>query len=257
MSGIRVIITEMNESYPEAFAGELQSSAKCDDVIRVNGADISGKDMYCSDEACADLHERLGGNDHPERGIHFIDTGNYHYLSRIFTSFIDEKYDLVLFDHHTDMQYGAFGDMLSCGSWAKEVLAHDDNLNSLTVFGPPAFEAEGEDVILDLAGKKICGRRFLGRGHDETFIEKDLPLYISFDKDILDPSVYVTNWDQGDMTVSEMKEALEKVSFERRIIGADICGGISMSDPLWNDADSEKNMKLDLYLFELTAGLMK
>ena len=251
MSGARVIFIEMNDECPGDFVEDLKESPKCDGTVVISCRDISGKDMYCSNEAYDIIRDRLIATGAPAKGIHYIATGNYHYLSRIFTSFIDERYDLVLFDHHTDMQQGAFGDMLSCGSWAGDVLERDENLNTLTVFGPPAFEIEGTEVSLELSGKNIQGRRFFGKAYEEGISEKDIPVYISFDKDILSESVFVTNWDQGDMTAEEMSEAIQKVTSDRKLLGADICGGISLNDHAWNEAAALKNKMIDIKLFEI------
>ena len=46
-------------------------------------SDIQETDMYCSPHACRKLKERLSGIG-PE-GIHFLDNGNYHYVTRLFT----------------------------------------------------------------------------------------------------------------------------------------------------------------------------
>ena len=37
-------------------------------------------------------------------GIHFLDSGNYHYVTGIMTEQIKQGFSLILFDHHTDMQ---------------------------------------------------------------------------------------------------------------------------------------------------------
>ena len=55
-------------------------------------------------------------------GIHWLDSGDYHYVSLFIQEMIREPYSLVLFDNHSDDQAGAFGDnLLSCGSWVSEV----------------------------------------------------------------------------------------------------------------------------------------
>lgn len=55
-------------------------------------------------------------------GLHWLDSGDYHYVSLFIQEMIDEPYSLVLFDHHPDDQAGAFGqELLSCGSWVSEV----------------------------------------------------------------------------------------------------------------------------------------
>ena len=58
--------------------------------------------LYCSDAAAAEIHRRI--DPYGTRGIHFLDSGNYHYVTKIMTDRIDEPFSLILFDHHTDMQ---------------------------------------------------------------------------------------------------------------------------------------------------------
>ena len=50
------------------------------------------------------------------------------------------------------------------------------------------------------------------------------PVYISIDKDVLDPSSAITNWDQGSLTLSELEQLLAVVFRQERVIGIDICG---------------------------------
>ena len=84
---------------------------------------ISGTDCYCDDEAVQAINAELNKAGHNDAsGIHFIDNGNYHYMSKIWTDMVQEPFSLVVFDHHPDMQEPRFGDILSCGGWIKKVL---------------------------------------------------------------------------------------------------------------------------------------
>ena len=55
-------------------------------------------------------------------GIHFLDNGNYHYMTKIFAEKINMPFSLVLFDHHNDMQQPLIHQLTGCGSWAAEML---------------------------------------------------------------------------------------------------------------------------------------
>lgn len=55
-------------------------------------------------------------------GIHFWDSGNYHYVTGIMTTLIKQKISLILLDHHTDMQKPMIEQMTSWGDWAGKVL---------------------------------------------------------------------------------------------------------------------------------------
>ena len=159
----------MNETYPVDFADILSKEGINDTYVRLSMKDVEGRNMYCDDEAYAAIRERLSETESPESGIHLIDTGNYHYMSRVFTSFIDEGYDLLLADHHTDMQEASFGGLLSCGSWAREVLEKDMNLRTLTVIGPEKFEPGGEDEELEptIGEPEVTNDEDFGDFHDE------------------------------------------------------------------------------------------
>ena len=78
-------------------------------------SDISGTNCYCDGDAQAQILERM--EKYPVSGIYFIDSGNYHYMSRIGIGRVKEPFNLLVFDNHTDMQLPAFGGLLSCGGW--------------------------------------------------------------------------------------------------------------------------------------------
>mgnify|MGYP003046681033 CR=1 FL=1 len=95
---------------------------------------IGGSRLYCS----RDAEEKIKALIAPAgvSGIHFIDSGDYHYISKIMTDFIKEPFTLVLIDHHTDMQDASLGgDILSCGNWAKKVLQENPYLQRLVLIG--------------------------------------------------------------------------------------------------------------------------
>ncbi len=196
-------------------------------------SDITGTDMYCDEEAEKEIVRRCIQT---AKGIHLIDSGNYHYMSRLFTSRIDRDYELVFFDNHTDMKPAMF-DMLSCGSWAKEVLEKDKNLQRILMIGPPDKSiSELPDEIRNNEKLVIISREELedilpGKDDKEEMklpekvgTGKALPLYISVDKDVLDISEVRTNWDQGSLTMKKLVFLIEKICEGRVLIGADICG---------------------------------
>ncbi|MBO7117444.1 MAG: hypothetical protein J6V81_02070 [Bacteroidales bacterium] len=75
---------------------------------------------YCSRQSADIIRAALAP--YGPGGLHWIDSGDYHYVSLFIQEMIDEPYSLVLFDHHPDDQAGAFGqELLSCGSWVSEV----------------------------------------------------------------------------------------------------------------------------------------
>ena len=120
--------------------------------------DLDGTRCYLDDFSKEELVQRI--KDFGYTGIHFIDSGNYHYLSLLWLMKIDQDFNLILFDHHPDNQPPSFGQITSCGGWvleAEETLSHLKNVFTYGV---------GEEIPINQ-------------------IPTDLPLYISIDKDIL------------------------------------------------------------------------
>jgi hypothetical protein len=112
------------------------SHVYCDENIPRNDklhwihcSDIHECDLYCSDAAATEIHRRI--DPYGTRGIHFLDSGNYHYVTKIMTDRIDEPFSLILFDHHTDMQSPMIEGMISCGDWARSVLLDNPQLQQL------------------------------------------------------------------------------------------------------------------------------
>jgi len=156
-------------------------------------SNLQGCCCYCDPEAEAALREAIAPM--PLSGMHWIDTGDYHYLSKLWMEKITEPFVLALFDNHTDDQATAFGSLLSCGSW---VLSAREEL--------PLMKADY------LNTSEIPG---------------DLPVYLSIDLDVLSPEYARTDWDQGSLSLSDLTDALGRIAFSHRIIGADICGGLT------------------------------
>ncbi len=217
------LILNFTDTYPEA----QESLTACfpeSDVIRLNFRDISGTDLYCDDEARAEILSRIGA--YPLRGVHFLDSGNYHYMTRLFTSRLDRDYALLFYDHHTDMQPASF-DLLSCGSWAKECLEQDPHLKKLICVGPPAESMAliPEELARDPRLACLDETTFLADpGIVAKALPPELPLYLSIDKDVLRKSDAITNWDQGNVSLDFLCEHLVSLLRGRDVLGIDICG---------------------------------
>ena len=99
------------------FSGiyEEEQFWKQERVSWVSLQEVSGTNCYCDEEAMKFLKKKIA--DYSPNGIHFLDSGNYHYMSRIWIEKIGSPFGLVVFDNHTDMQPPAFGGLLSCGGW--------------------------------------------------------------------------------------------------------------------------------------------
>ena len=176
---------------------ELESFYKHKNINWIDCLDIKGTRGYCSEEAKAKIIKRIG--DYLPAGIHFIDSGNFHYVSEFWIRKINYDFILIVFDHHSDMIKPMFGDILSCGSWILNALKNnqylcDNNLGDLKVW-------------------KII---------DELL--KQYPVYFSIDKDVLSEQVVTTDWQQGQMRLIEFKLILADLIKRGDVIGIDICG---------------------------------
>lgn len=100
---------------------------------------IHGTDCYCDEEGEAALRELIAA--FSPYSLHFLDSGNYHYLTKLWTDRIREPFSLVLFDHHTDMQPPMFEGLLSCGGWVKKMLDTNPFLRKVMIAGVPESEA--------------------------------------------------------------------------------------------------------------------
>ena len=188
----------------------------------VDCSDITGINCYADNEALDRLRDRL--QDVPLYGLHFIDSGNFHYLTYLFLERIRTDFVLVLIDKHPDCKTPLFGDIMSCGGWVRSALDSIAHLQSVYMVGiDDALLYELDDV---------------GKNRDRVNVTSalselsgiDLPVYLSIDKDVLDESIVVTNWDQGKMRFDELDEWITTVINEHEIIGVDVCGEPSLDD---------------------------
>lgn len=179
-------------------------------------SDIEGTRLFCDQEAEKQLKEMIKENG--ISGIHFIDSGDYHYITKLMIDFIQEPFDLVLIDHHTDMQSSVVGDMLSCGNWAQKAL-HHPFLHRLYLIGPSKHDL----TLVDTNKVLSISIEELEKGYSIP-LETKYPVYISIDKDALDERYAMTNWNQGEMSLSKLEDVLAYFLKNCEVIGIDICG---------------------------------
>ena len=213
----------------------------------------TGVNCYCTEEAEKEIKKKLQEFDCS--GIHFLDSGNYHYLSKFWVEKIEEPFALVVFDNHTDMQEASFWGLLSCGSWVRECILSNQYIKEVCVIGPPkkAF-LECEKEILekvtpisreDMKQEKSKWYEFLKRN-------KEIPVYVSLDKDILTVEEARTNWDQGDVSFEEIEKWLHERFSKCFVLGADVCGEHTPdTTSVSRQEDIEKNNVVNGKLWEL------
>ena len=196
------------------FSGiyEEQQFWKGKEASWVEARDIPGTNCYCDEDAMNEIRSRIAPYSSGE--IHFIDSGNYHYMTRIWLEKISEPFDLLVFDNHTDMQPPAFGGLLSCGGWIYDSVMELPLLQKVILIGPDeeAFsrvEPEIQKKVEFLSREKLRGMELM---EILDFVKEQTgknPLYISIDKDVLCPEDADTNWSQGDMRLETMVRCLE------------------------------------------------
>ena len=211
----------------------------CDENMKNNSqfhwidcSDIEGCDLYCSDEAAAKIQKRI--MPYGTKGIHFIDSGNFHYITKITTDQIKQPFSLVVFDHHTDMQQPLVNEMMSCGDWAGLVLDQNPNLKQLILIGPDAtdisqIDAIRKDRLLTFSAEELKNGTAQRKSTD---ILSGVPFYISIDKDVLSTRFTETNWNQRDMTLDMLEHLLGIILSRETICGIDICGECQPDLPL-------------------------
>ena len=263
----------------------------CDEYIKdidrfryIDCSDIEETDMYCSKEAYKRIWEKI--KPYGIQGIHYIDSGNYHYITKIITDHIDEPFGLVMYDHHTDMQIPMVPGMMSCGDWAGQALSQNKNLRQLVIVGPPEKDI---DQTLESYNGSQSGRLLIFSAEDLhgglledklKLIRTDLPLYISIDKDVLGTEDCETNWSQGNMSIGGLERLLgvflggqgEEINSDAcrnderyagdirhsRILGVDICGEIQTDIPVPEYLEAEeKNEKVNIELFRFISEHVK
>lgn len=213
-------------------------------------SDLSGCNCYCDAEASDRIRKEIQaftGN-----GIHFIDSGNYHYMTRLWLEKLQVPFRLLVFDNHTDMQPPAFGGLLSCGGWIAASLEELPLLQEVILVGPDEeaytqVEPDLQQKVLFLSREKLSTMTAEEKEGFFNNLSEDLPLYVSVDKDVLCKGDASTTWSQGDMLLSELMSFLELVLERQNILGMDVCGECDMdscSEDFLNDHANEAILRL-------------
>ena len=210
---------------------------------------ISGTNCMCDDEAkkeilkgitdCSGSANEGAGSSFLPYGLHYIDNGNYHYVSSIYLSRVKEPFSLIVLDHHPDMQRPMF-DILSCGGWIVDVLDNNEFVRDVHIIGadrglidelPDADKTKVKFYdIEDVFGKEPDGSIKV------SLPDSSFPIYLSIDKDVIREDELITNWDQGEAGTEQVLsfvralkarnvrigDALKEKNWQ--LLGVDICG---------------------------------
>lgn len=226
--------------------------------VRLVGCrDVEGTSCYCSDEAVSEISSRIAASQTDGgRFLNYIDTGDYHYLSYLLSSRIEGPFSLLVLDHHPDMQSPAFGDILSCGGWVRKALEDCPALENVLLIGIDdelAGECEGFPGRVSYVTKDCPqgpGRTMVADALTAVQAMKGRRVYISLDKDVLGRDYARTDWSQGNMSLAELEAILRAVCGVSRVVGMDICGGITHEKGGTPD-DFRLNRELDVFLHSL------
>jgi hypothetical protein len=135
-------------------------------------------------------------------------------VSKILAEGETAPFTLVLVDNHPDDQEPAFGGVLSCGSWVREMKEKNPMLEAVWTLGPDhrirndegtvdrELEREIGDLLAALDGKRV---------------------YLSVDKDVLDRNAARTDWSQGTYPLDVLKGWIGEI-LKKDVVAIDLCG---------------------------------
>lgn len=194
--------------------------------------------------------------------VTFVGSGDYHHLTAALVARVGAPFSVVHFDNHPD--WVRLAPRYHCGSWVNRVLALS-RVRRVVTIGPCSDDLDRPDIKGGNLGALQDGRLILlpwrrpptrswfspGNGLGHSYADghirwhglADLPraaalatirnavppgdVWLTIDKDVLDPADAATNWDQGGMPLDFLLQAIAAVADGNRIVGADICGEYS------------------------------
>jgi len=224
----------------EGFLTYLQEKSL--PVRHVELGEIEGTVCYCDSAAEAEIRRRLAPG--ADAGIRWIDSGDYHYVTKILAGFQKEPFVLVLMDNHPDDQEPAFGGVLSCGSWVKALRESQPMLKDVWTLGPDhrirgaEVDRELDEDIDDLL-KALEGQR----------------VYLSIDKDVLRSEESRTDWSQGSYSLETLVGWLRKL-LTMNVVAIDLCGELAPAKGATPE-DLRINGETNRYLQELLLECLK
>ena len=211
-------------------------------VRHVELGEIEGTVCYCDAAAEAEIRRRLAP--WADAGIRWIDSGDYHYVTKILAEFQQDPFVLVLVDNHPDDQEPAFGGVLSCGSWVKALRESQQMLEAVWTLGPDhrirgrEVDRELEEGIDDLLAA-VEGKR----------------VYLSIDKDVLRREESRTDWSQGSYALETLAGWLRKL-LKMHVVAIDLCGELAPAKGATPE-DLRINGETNRYLQELLLDCLK
>lgn len=191
-------------------------------------------------------------------GTAFLGSGDFHHLTLPLLARTQAAgLHVLVFDNHPDNMRFPFG--VHCGSWVSRAAALPQvarvdvvGITSADIGRAHAWENRLAPLLrgrvrywsigVDTGWARRLGLGHAMRGFDDaaammdalldTLARERAPIYLSIDKDVLDPEEARSNWDQGCLRVADLEAAIAVA--RPRIVGSDVTGEISVAAyPQW------------------------
>lgn len=206
---------------------DYEAFARKRGMVHLDCTHLRGTDCYCDAGGAAALRRLMAP--FPPEGIHFIDSGDYHYLTKFWTDKVERPFSLLVFDHHPDMQAPRYGGVISCGGWVADVVRQNPWVRQVCIVGADGRLVDEVPAALRSRVNFFCGDEGGFEAARRNFAAGWLkgPVYLSIDKDVLSLRDVRTDWDQGALPLVAMEDVLRTVLERTELLGADICGECS------------------------------
>lgn len=258
---MRVVVVDVDGSL--CCQPSLRELLARDGAIKVEARDLAPRlRIVASRTAAAELRDRLEAVWPDEPALIFYGSGDFHHLCAVFLSFVREPVTVVQFDNHPD--WTGFPKTLNCGSWVNRALELD-HVEKVVTIGPAADDfvrperkhanlqairdgrlevhpwraapSRLKGAAVDAPGcrtrdgeivwDQLAGRDFASFVDELDARLSDAALWVTIDKDVLRRDEAVTNWDQSELTLDMIADAVRRLGRRRRILGIDVCGDYS------------------------------
>ncbi|WP_392538332.1 arginase family protein [Legionella sp. 227] len=187
--------------------------------------------FYTTNKSVNVFRELLNNLDIKTTLFTLLGSGDFHHLSYFFLERIKEPFNLIVFDNHTDCSF--MPPRFHCGNWlysaaqlslCKKILhigATDGYCWFDRLFG--LNQLIRKKHFIAFSAQDVQSQGIQGYQNALQQIDRDLPIYISIDKDVFSAQEVETDWDQGILKITDFLEMLALLT-QYRIIGADITG---------------------------------
>lgn len=240
------------------------SVARQSDFVRQSGASIQGLESWgprlryiCRRQTRQSFERRLNGTD--SHRLTFYGSGDFHHLTLSLLKFHWQPLSVVVFDQHPD--WDVTSPWPCCGTWVNEALmlpqvervivigAGREDLGGIQLWrGNRAALSSGRLEIFPATLSKsvwpgarhamACGMRANGRMKWQTVqrlgmrellddVIARLPtkrVYVSVDKDCLTSAFAASNWDAGELSLTQVCEGIRQLREKCQLVGGDVTG---------------------------------